>query len=123
MHEVVLEILDLFLVPSQSVSGDVSGGGGDVSLCPLSLATEKSLASFQDGQQNHDQCMAIIKADILKHGYHLEGTTPSDGNCFFWSVSQHLDQKCVDETVTHTQLRAKVVDHLRQLSMVILFSL
>lgn len=51
-----------------------------------------------------ESVMKTFKSKIARKNLQIRGTTPADGNCFFWAVSDQLDsvhklQKTQDRTL------------------------
>ena len=58
--------------------------------------------------------MQNFQSNIAVKGWEIDGSTPDDGNCCFWAVSSQLDRLGID-TMTHSQLRRKVVAYIKEL--------
>ncbi|WAR07956.1 hypothetical protein MAR_017914 [Mya arenaria] len=64
-------------------------------------------------EQNNDE-LQLFETSIARKGWRIRGTTPSDGNCFFWAVSDQLDLNRM-EVHTHTDLRLQLVHFIEKL--------
>lgn len=57
---------------------------------------------------------------IGSKGWKIRGQTPGDGNCFFWCLSDQLDLLGISQQ-THTELRNRVVQHMKTIPQVQVF--
>lgn len=104
---------------------DVDGGGG-IDNCilgggdrELTEALRHSMVSYQEHLNDVSIEMQTFQSCIATKGWQIEGNTPEDGNCFFWAVSSQLDRLGIN-SLTHSQLRQRVVAFIQDLSEVLL---
>lgn len=81
-------------------------------------ALSESLASHERHQQQNAVALESFKILVNKKAWNIRGSTPDDGNCCFWALSDQLD-RVGSEISTHTELRQKVVRFLREMSEVL----
>lgn len=55
---------------------------------------------------------------VSQQGWKIRDSTPMDGNCFFWAVSDQLTKVNLD-LQTHDELRVAVVNFIRNLPQVL----
>lgn len=67
-----------------------------------------------------EESLRKFKESALARGYAVRGDTPSDGNCFFWALSDQLDQHNIAQ-VTHHGLRDQVATYTQNLTQVFNF--
>ena len=81
---------------------------------------EASIASHIDHVQRVSKYMSRFESQIAERGYKLRGNVPSDGNCFFWAISDQLDMND-NANFSQVELRRKAVEHMEQLPQVLLY--
>ncbi|XP_045195926.1 uncharacterized protein LOC123551226 [Mercenaria mercenaria] len=59
--------------------------------------------------------LTLFATSIARKGWQIRGTTPTDGNCAFWAISDQLD-RTGGHPYTQTQLRENVVEYIENLS-------
>ena len=80
----------------------------------LTDALRQSIQSHEQHLNDVNTSMVNFQLNVASKGWQLDGTTPGDGNCCFWAVSNQLDKLGID-SLTHVQLRSRVVQYIREL--------
>jgi hypothetical protein len=64
--------------------------------------------------EHKNETLSEFENKIHRKGWKIPGTTPDDGNCFFWVSSDQLHALGMTQQ-SHTQLRSKVIHHMQSL--------